>query len=88
VFQSQSAATEHPLVRPPRRRVSQSVVFNTFTISAFPIVASSASILFPLPYSPCPERAEREHHAGKFRHRTAALILLWVTNSASLGKRR
>ena len=41
VFQSQSAATEHPLVRPLRRRVSQSVVFNTFTISAFPIVASS-----------------------------------------------
>src|SRR4030095_1065554 len=47
VFQSQSAATEHPLVRPLRRRVSQSVVFNTFTNSAFPIVASSASVLFP-----------------------------------------
>src|SRR5439155_25602323 len=76
VFQSQSAASEHPLVRPLRRRVSQSVVFNTFTNSAFPIVASSASILFALSYSPCPERAEREHHARKFRHRTTALILL------------
>ena len=65
VFQSQSAATEHPLVRPLRRRVSQSVVFNTFANSAFPIVASSASILFPLSYSPCPERAERERHAGE-----------------------
>jgi len=51
-FQSQSAATEHPLVRPPRRRVSQSVVFNTFTISAFPIVASPASILVPLALFP------------------------------------
>ena len=47
-FQSQSAATEHPLVRLPRRRVSQSVVFNTFTNSAFPIVALPASVLFPL----------------------------------------
>ena len=58
VFQSQSAATEHPLARSPRRRVSQSAVFNTFTNSAFPIVASSVGILFPLPYFPCPERAE------------------------------
>ena len=41
--------------------------------------------LVPLSYSPCPER---ERHAGKFRHRTAALILLRATNSASLGKRR
>ena len=46
-FQSQSAATEHPLVRPPRRRVSQSVVFNTFTNSTSPIVALSASALSP-----------------------------------------
>jgi hypothetical protein len=38
--QSQSAATEHPLARWPRRRVSQSVVLNTFTNAAFPIVAS------------------------------------------------
>ena len=75
-FQSQSAATEHPLVRPLRRRISQSVVFNTFTISAFPIVASPASILFPVTFPLSGTRLIRERHAGKFRHRTAALILL------------
>jgi hypothetical protein len=48
VFQSQSAATERPLCSTLRRRVPQSVVFNTFASSAFPIVASSASISFPL----------------------------------------
>lgn len=76
VFQSQSAAAEHPLVRPPRRRVSQSVVFNTFTNSAFPVVALPISVLFPLVLFPRPERVEHERHTGKFRHRTTALILL------------
>ena len=56
VFQSQSAATEHPLVRSPRRRVFQSVVFNTFANSAFPIIASPVSVLFPLVLFSRPER--------------------------------
>jgi len=46
-----------------------------------PSRCSCRQFLFPL-------SGARERHAEKFRHRTAVLTLLWVTNSASLGKRR
>ncbi len=75
VFQSQSAATEHSLVRPLRRRVSQSA---SSTRSRSPRSRSLlvGKHLVPPCRIPCPERAERKRHTGKSRHRTAALILL------------
>ena len=57
-----------PGAAPP---LPQSVVFNTFASYAFPVVAVVVSS-----YSPCPQCAKLEHHAEKFRHRTAVLILL------------
>ena len=85
------ASLPPPNIRLSDRRAAAYLSLSSSTRSRTPRSQSlhrrSAS-QFPQSHFPCPERAEYERHARKFRHRTAILILLRVTNSASLGKRR